>query len=115
MDTVFYPIKTEPVTRFNPRFFSMSGDCLYYTNGESRDFVARFKYSLQKRNRRTWTKFLVNNFTVAEYFGHKASGMAPTAILESKGYGVYSEMASVAYETTHRITDDVRPIGVKNV
>ena len=115
MKTVFQKVGQAPIARFNPKFFSMNGDCLYYTNGDSRDVVARFKYPEQKRKRKAWTRFLVDNFTVAEYFGHKASGMAPTVILESKGYSVYSEMASVAYETTHHITDDVSPIGVKNV
>jgi len=114
METVFYPIK-KSVARFDSRFFSMNGDCLYYKNGTSRDVVARFKYSAQKRKRKSWTKFLVDNFTVAEYFDHKASGMAPTHILETKGYNAYSEMASTAYESTHHITDVNSPMGVKNV
>lgn len=47
-------------------------------------FVARFKY--QKSAIGSFIKFLINNFTVEEYFNRMEDGEAPLKIAESKGY-----------------------------
>lgn len=49
-------------------------------------FVARFKYARPTINARAFIKFLVANFTPAEYFGRMAAGEHPMPILESKGF-----------------------------
>ena len=57
----------------------------YNIDGKSK-FVARFKYSVQRRGKGSFITFLVKNFTVEEYFGRLDSGEAPLTILQSKGY-----------------------------
>lgn len=52
-------------------------------SGKSK-FVARFKYA--KGGKSSFIKFLIQNFTVEEYFSRLDAGEAPLAILESKGY-----------------------------
>ena len=49
----------------------------------SRVFIARFKYS--KRDRASFQKFLMKNFTVKEYLD-AAKTSTPVAILKSKGW-----------------------------
>lgn len=72
---------------WNVGLFHWDGEFLTY--GQYRyhadsKFVARFKYN--KRDRVGFQKFLVNNFTPAEYFGRRAADETPVAILKSKGY-----------------------------
>lgn len=53
-------------------------------------FVARFKYN--KRDRASFTKFLIANFTCEEYFGHMEKfNMAPLEVLRGKGYETVEE------------------------
>jgi hypothetical protein len=56
-----------------------------WSDGSS-DFVARFKYARPKSNAKAFAKFLAANFSVDEYFGKIASGVAPLMILKEKGY-----------------------------
>jgi len=49
------------------------------------EFVARFKYN--KRDRASFTKFLIANFTCEEYFFlMKSFNLAPMEVLRGKGY-----------------------------
>jgi hypothetical protein len=64
-------------------------------------FVARFKYS--KNGIGDFKKFLVANFTPAEYFGMLDAGQAPICALETKGYVVphiRKELARLGYPVT---------------
>ena len=73
-------------TRFFKEHFHFDGLYLVYGLGQytkDRRIVARFKYS--KRDKASFTKFLIANFTVEEYF-NAMDDMAPGAILESKGW-----------------------------
>ena len=49
-------------------------------------FVARFKYSTQRRSQGSFITFLCKNFTVEEYFSRLDAGQSPLDILQSKGY-----------------------------
>jgi hypothetical protein len=65
--------------RFDKDSFNFDGEYLSY----NRKFVARFKRT--KGDRSGFVKFLIEKFTVEEYF-EKAINMAPFTILETKGY-----------------------------
>ena len=69
---------------WNTKDFTCFGGYLKYQG----KFVARFKYS-PKGYRPSFRKFLVENFTPAEYF-ERTSGntieCAPAKVLESKGW-----------------------------
>lgn len=56
-------------------------DGMYLTYGQDRKFVARFK----RGGMADFKRFLVNNFSVDEYFG-KLANMAPLEVLMTKGY-----------------------------
>jgi hypothetical protein len=56
-------------------------------------FVARFKHSRPTQNARAFAKFLVANFTPAEYFAALESGKPPLAVLWAKGYVSPTERA----------------------
>ena len=74
-------------TRFFKEHFHFDGLYLVYGLGQytkDRRIVARFKYS--KRDKASFIKFLIANFTVEEYFDAMANDMSPGAILESKGW-----------------------------
>lgn len=62
-----------------------SGGSVIYVAHEGQ-FVARFKYARPGVNATAFCRFLVENFTVEEYFAQRAAGVAPLTILESKGY-----------------------------
>ena len=47
-------------------------------------FIARFEYN--KRDRASFQKFLMNHFTVDEYFDLLKNGSTPVAALKSKGW-----------------------------
>lgn len=51
-------------------------------------FVARFKYGAQKGRKAKFVKFLIENFTVEEYFAAYDAGKAPLQILEEKGFSI---------------------------
>ena len=73
-------------TRFFKENFPFDGLYLVYGLGQytkDRRIVARFKYS--RRDKASFIKFLIANFTVEEYF-NAMDDMAPGAILESKGW-----------------------------
>lgn len=53
-------------------------------------FVARFKHGSPKACANHFAKFLVANFTPAEYFSRLAAGAAPGKILEERGYVNYN-------------------------
>jgi hypothetical protein len=100
---------------FDKRFFSMSADCLYYKDGSNYRFIARFKYSAQKKRRPSFTKFLTKNFSTEEYFDAIDSGVAPYEILDRKGWGSYHQTASAAYAGTYHIADKSNSVGTKSV
>jgi len=56
----------------------------YFTTDEK--FVARFKYSAQRKRKAGFLKFLTANFTPEEYFGLLAAGETPVGALNRKGY-----------------------------
>ena len=64
----------------NAKLFTTDGQYLRYEN----KIVARFKHTT--RLRKSFRKFLINNFTADEYFAAKDSGIAPFDIAESKGW-----------------------------
>ena len=72
---------------FNKENFHFDGMYLVYGpymySKDSR-FVARFKYS--RRDKASFIKFLIANFTVEEYFGALEKQHAPTEILKAKGW-----------------------------
>lgn len=47
-------------------------------------FIARFKYN--QRPWKKWVNFICKNFTCEEWVNLVESGMAPSEIIESKGY-----------------------------
>ena len=47
-------------------------------------FVARFKYN--RRDKASFQKFLIENFTISEYMEAHKSGIAPLEILKAKGW-----------------------------
>jgi len=70
---------------FDKTQMTWDGEYLMYKGQDSgeRNFVARFK---RKCDRTKFAEFLRKNFTVEEYFSHRAAGVAPLTILESKGF-----------------------------
>ena len=74
-------------TPFNKENFHFDGMYLVYGpymySKESR-FVARFKYS--RRDKASFIKFLIANFTTEEYFGALEKLQTPGEILRSKGW-----------------------------
>jgi hypothetical protein len=60
----------------------------HIANGK-REFVARFKYFKPGACATHFINFLTANFTPAEYFALRDTGMSPLPILESKGYVSY--------------------------
>ena len=74
-------------TPFNKENFHFDGMYLVYgpyMYSKESKFVARFKYS--RRDKASFIKFLIANFTVEEYFGALEKLHAPAKILESKGW-----------------------------
>jgi len=57
---------------------------VFYNHNGERKFVARFKYGTG--GKADFLRFLVKNFTPAEYFGKIAQGLPPLKVLEEKGY-----------------------------
>jgi hypothetical protein len=89
--------ETLMATSFKRELFSFHGGYLCYhadakvVNGHpindiaTSRFVARFKYGRGSKAR--FLTFLINNFTVEEYFGRLEDDReTPAGILESKGY-----------------------------
>ena len=78
------------MTRFVKEQFLKSGEYVEYCLDpmpcawDRRKFVARFKYV--RGAKASFIKFLINNFTVEEYFARMDQNEGPTKILESKGY-----------------------------
>jgi hypothetical protein len=73
-------------TAFIKDNFNFDGMYLVYGSGQyTKDarFVARFKYS--RRDKPSFMKFLIANFTVDEYFSALKND-APATILEAKGW-----------------------------
>ena len=73
-------------TPFIKNLFHFDGMYLNYGSGQyTKDarFVARFKYN--KRDRSSFVKFLIANFTVDEYFS-ALKIYAPSRILTAKGW-----------------------------
>jgi hypothetical protein len=73
----------------------MSGREIYLRNGN--DFVARFKYLNPGTNCRAFAKFLVKNFTPAEYFAAYRAGIPPMSILEARGFVSPNRRAAERY------------------
>ena len=75
-------------TPFLKEKFHYDGTYLVYGTGmysTDRRFVARFKYD--KRDKASFVKFLIANFTVEEYFTRlRLNNEAPATVLESKGW-----------------------------
>lgn len=71
---------------WNLDLFNYYGRELTYGKGIANSkFIARFKYT--PRDRKGFQKFLVENFTPAEYFELREKyGFFPLAILQRKGY-----------------------------
>jgi hypothetical protein len=77
------------MSKFIKDNFIWDGEYLMYSvdglkYGQTRKFVARFKRN--KRDRVSFTNFLIKNFKVEEYFMQYDAGGTPTGILEEKGY-----------------------------
>lgn len=74
------------MTKFDKSRFDFHGGYLHYTTQEGeRKFVARFKHV--KGDRAGFTKFLIANFSVEEYFrALEIEKKSPLPILEAKGY-----------------------------
>lgn len=71
------------MTKFIKKNFDKSGQWLYYKVDGQQVFVARL------RNRKQFTpfiNFLIDNFTVEEYFTLKRTGLAPLEVVKTKGY-----------------------------
>lgn len=69
------------MAKFDKAAFNWDG--MYLTYGTDRKFVARFKLRGDKAG---FQSFLINNFTVEEYFSAMTPTMPPAKVLESKGY-----------------------------
>ena len=72
------------MSTFNKDLFKWDGLFLLYGTVGNTRVVARFKR--QKSEQTNFRKFLTDNFTVSEYFSKLDAGMAPSKILEEKGY-----------------------------
>ena len=102
------------MTQFNPDDFSFDGMYLTYSG----QFVGRFKH--QSRDCEAFTRFLIEHFTVEEYFRLHAEGMSPVTILETKGYvsaTVKELLTRAGYEPTQAgfkaYVNDARPARVE--
>jgi hypothetical protein len=75
-------------TRFAKDNFRWDGMYLnYVTDAKANpwgEFIARFKYD--RRDRASFQKFLMANFTVEEYFAARKADLAPAEILRRKGW-----------------------------
>lgn len=79
--------KTKGHTRFNKDLFHFDGMYLVYGSGQyTKDarFIARFKYT--KRDKASFIKFLIANFTVEEYLAGMDALKTPYEVLRSKGW-----------------------------
>ncbi len=74
------------MAKFEKALFDFHGGYLHYNTPEGeRKFVARFKHV--KGDRAGFTKFLIKNFSVEEYFNAlEVEKKSPLPILEAKGY-----------------------------
>lgn len=70
-------------TPFVKENFYWDGMYLSYYDPKIR-FVARFKYN--RRDRASFQKFLIANFSVQEYFDALLKSQAPAQILKAKGW-----------------------------
>jgi hypothetical protein len=75
-------------------------------------FVARFKHARPKANASAFVKFLVANFTPAEYFQRRAEGFAPLEILRTKDYVSPNERAVVASLGRRPLSSTMQFMGV---
>ena len=68
----------------------VSGSSVVYVTNVDADFksnfVARFKYLKPKSSANKFVKFLMDNFSPAEYFAEYAKGKTPLVILMEKGF-----------------------------
>ena len=82
--------KNEMINGWNLSLFNYHAGYLSYGVGAFQTkFVARFKYTAQKRRKNAFVKFLVNNFTPDEYFTATIEGcQSPLSALVGKGYRV---------------------------
>ena len=64
---------------------------LYQIGGNDWQFVGRFKHGKASASANHFAKFLVNNFTPAEFF-ELAKTMAPAYVLQTKGYVSYNTL-----------------------
>ena len=86
------------MTKFINKEFNYDG--MYLTYGADRRFVARFKYGGMV----AFKKFLRENFTVVEYFDLlENEGLAPTKILETKGF-VSPNVAKILKQRGYPVT-----------
>jgi hypothetical protein len=86
-----------PTTRFDKKLFHHSGEYLYYYDGESHKFVARFKHK-GPFTKAKFIKELIANHTVEDYFMALVHNRkAPLAILRDKNedwyYGILEAFA----------------------
>ena len=58
---------------------------IFYLEGKDIKFVARLKYGA-KSSAKSMVRFLINHFTVEEYFDRITNNEMPNDILRSKGY-----------------------------
>ena len=78
------------MTKFVKENFDYHGGYLNYhldaypSAWDRRKFVARFKYV--GGNKAGFQKFLIENFSIEEYFDRLDAGEGPLTILQSKGY-----------------------------
>jgi hypothetical protein len=81
---------------FTKANFRVTGMYLLYVDADGKElFVARFKRNAGER--KSFTKFLIENFTFEEYFGALARTGAPLDILRSKGYVSAAQKKAMAY------------------
>lgn len=74
------------MTKFTKENLKKDGDYLLFTNSDNKStIVARFKYGA-KTSIPSFRKFLIDNFTVEEYFERIINDEMPLNILKSKGY-----------------------------
>lgn len=74
------------MTKFKKELFTFDGLFLMYrsqADSIANNFVARFKHV---KDQNSVKKFLIENFTVEEYFDRLNKNEAPLQILRSKGY-----------------------------
>tara|TARA_B100000003_G_C10929118_1_gene370359 strand:- start:284 stop:613 length:330 start_codon:yes stop_codon:yes gene_type:complete len=77
------------MTKFTKDNLSISkgdkGNYIAYNDGSGYKFVARLKYGA-KTSAPSFKRFLINHFTVEEYFDRLDNAETPLDILRSKGY-----------------------------